>query len=58
MDELARRFFAATHDSRPIITDPQAGYFGTPVDDQSLVPGPNARVGKATFGDWLQSHAG
>lgn len=58
MDELARRFFAATHDSRPIITDPQAGYFGTPVDDQSLVPGPNARVGKATFGDWLQSQAG
>jgi uncharacterized protein YbjT (DUF2867 family) len=58
MDELVRRFFAASQDARQVVTDPQAGYFGTPVDDQSLVPGPNARVGKATFGGWLQSHAG
>lgn len=54
MDDLVRRFLAATQDTRQVVTDQQAGYFGTPVDDQSLVPGPNPRLGKTTFGEWLR----
>ena len=38
MDDLVRQFLAAKHDPRTVVTDPAAGYFGTPVDDQSLVP--------------------
>src|SRR5688572_15592067 len=36
MDELVRRLLVASRDPRQVITDPQAGYFGTPVNDQSL----------------------
>jgi uncharacterized protein YbjT (DUF2867 family) len=67
MDDLVRQYLAATSrsspllalDSRPstldfsVTTDPTAGYFGTPVDDQSLTPGPSARLGPTRFEEWL-----
>jgi uncharacterized protein YbjT (DUF2867 family) len=56
MDELVRQFFAATHDSRQVTTDPSARYFGTAVNDRSLTPSDHPRVGATRFADWL-SHA-
>lgn len=53
MDELVRRFLVARHDSRHVMSDPHAGYFGTPVNDRSLTPGENPRIGKTSFADWL-----
>src|SRR5262245_42750526 len=38
MDELVRQFLIASRDSREVVTDPRAGYFGTAVNDQSLTP--------------------
>ena len=37
-----------------MIADARAGYFGAPVDDQSLTPGDNARIGATRFDDWLR----
>jgi uncharacterized protein YbjT (DUF2867 family) len=53
MDELVRQFLSASGDTRQVVTDPQAGYFGTPVDDRSLTPGANPRLGPTRFADWL-----
>jgi uncharacterized protein YbjT (DUF2867 family) len=53
MDELVRRYFRATGDGRTVTTDVNAGYFGTPVNDESLTPGPGARLGGTRFGEWL-----
>jgi uncharacterized protein YbjT (DUF2867 family) len=53
MDELVRQFLLSHGDAREVITDASAGYFGTPVDDQSLVPIGPARVGKTGFQEWL-----
>jgi len=53
MDDLVQRFLNATQDSRQVIPDPQAPYFGTPVNDQSLTPGENPRLGPTRFADWL-----
>jgi uncharacterized protein YbjT (DUF2867 family) len=53
MDELVRRFLRATGDAREVVTDAGAGYFGTPVNDQSLTPGANPRLGPTHFDDWL-----
>lgn len=60
MDALIRTFFAATHDARPVVTDPNARYFGNiPVNDQSLVPsGSSPRLGNVRFGDWLKAQTG
>src|SRR6184192_81686 len=52
-DELVRQFLSATGDARKVITDVNAGYFGIEVNDQSLVPGANARLGSTHFRDWL-----
>jgi uncharacterized protein YbjT (DUF2867 family) len=54
MDELGREVLSAREDTRAIIADTHARYFGTELNDQSLVPGPGARLGKLTFGDWLR----
>ena len=53
MDELARRFLSATRDPRKVTTDVHARYFGTELNDQSLTPGDNARLGPTPFEKWL-----
>ena len=55
MDELVRRFLQANHDERRVTTDAQALYYGVKVDDQSLTPGLNPRLGPTRFEDWLSS---
>jgi uncharacterized protein YbjT (DUF2867 family) len=52
-DELVRQFLSATGDARKVITDVNARYYGLEVNDQSLVPGHNARLGSMRFAEWL-----
>jgi hypothetical protein len=43
------------HDSRKVIPDSHARYYGTEVDEQSIVPLGNARLGKIKFQEWLRT---
>jgi uncharacterized protein YbjT (DUF2867 family) len=52
-DELVRRFLSAKGDTRQVTTDVHARYFGTKLNDQSLTPGDNPRIGPTRFEDWL-----
>jgi uncharacterized protein YbjT (DUF2867 family)/quercetin dioxygenase-like cupin family protein len=52
-DELVRQFLSATGDPRKVATDANAGYYGIEVNDQSLVPGQNPRLGSIHFAEWL-----
>jgi uncharacterized protein YbjT (DUF2867 family) len=52
-DELVRQFLGATGDARQVITDDRSRYFGIEVNDQSLLPGANPRLGTIRFQDWL-----
>ena len=52
-DEFVRRFLAASGDARTVVADPQARYFGSPINDGSLTPGPQARLGATRLDDWL-----
>lgn len=52
-DELVRRLLRSTGDKRSVITDPTARYFGATINDQSLTPGKQARLGRTRFDDWL-----
>src|SRR6202795_2645705 len=56
LDELVRRFLGATKDPREVVTDVDARYYGLVVDDQSLTPGANPRIGTTSFEEWLQSY--
>ncbi|MBW9116065.1 SDR family oxidoreductase [Rhizobium cauense] len=53
LDELVRRFLRSTQDPRKVVPDVHARYFGAVLDDQSLTPGKNPRVGVNRFEDWL-----
>ena len=46
-----------TGDTRQVITDANARYYGVAVNDQSLVPGPNPRLGSMHFAAWLSHNA-
>jgi quercetin dioxygenase-like cupin family protein len=53
LDELVRQFLTATGDPRKVVTDANAGYHGIEVNDESLVPGQNPRLGSMHFAEWL-----
>lgn len=53
LDELVRRLFRVTRDSRKVVADVHARYFGGVLDDQSLTPGSEPRLGTIRFEDWL-----
>lgn len=53
LDELVRRILSARSDTREVTADADARYFGAELDDQSLVPGDNPRIGATRFEAWL-----
>ena len=53
LDEFVGRFLRASKDPREIVADPQARYFELVLNDQSLTPGLNPRIGSTFFEDWL-----
>jgi uncharacterized protein YbjT (DUF2867 family)/quercetin dioxygenase-like cupin family protein len=53
LDELVGRLLRATKDPREVVTDIHARYFGLEVNDQTLTPGLNPRIGPTFFEDWL-----
>ena len=54
LDELGRELLNAHEDNRAVVADTHARYFGAELNDQSLIAGPEARIGSLTFGDWLR----
>ena len=53
LDEAVRRYLIANHDERRVISDVHARYFGIELNDTSLTPGDNPRIGPTRFEDWL-----
>ena len=57
-DELIRKRLRALNDSREVVADPQARYFGTELSERSIVPGDTAQLGETLFEDWLTDSGG
>ncbi|WP_394825737.1 SDR family oxidoreductase [Pendulispora albinea] len=53
LDELVRKSLAARKDPRTVIADANARYFGTALQERSLLPGAGARTGRIRFEQWL-----
>jgi uncharacterized protein YbjT (DUF2867 family) len=54
MDEFIRYYLTTTEDSRQLVTDEHALYFGAPLTNETLVPGNEARLGKIKYEDWCR----
>jgi uncharacterized protein YbjT (DUF2867 family) len=55
--ELAQRWLTAKRDKRQVVVDAKARYFGTELNDKSLTPGANPRIGPTRFDEWLKRSA-
>jgi uncharacterized protein YbjT (DUF2867 family) len=53
--ELVKRFLIKTGDSRQVVADSSARYFGAVLNDQSLTPRANPRIGSRTFEEWFST---
>ena len=51
--ELMKRYLTALNDKRVVVADKTAAYYGAQLNDQSLTPTGEARLGTATFSAWL-----
>ena len=54
MSEFIRYYLNATEDSRQLVPDEHALYFGTELNDE-LVPGGSSRLGKIKYEDWFST---
>jgi uncharacterized protein YbjT (DUF2867 family) len=54
LSEAVQQILRARNDSRIVIPDAGALYFGARLDDRSLVPGAHARLARTRFESWLQ----
>jgi len=53
-DEVIARYLKAAGDRRAVVRDPEARYFGGRVEERSLVPLGEARLGRIAFEQWLR----
>jgi uncharacterized protein YbjT (DUF2867 family) len=53
---LVQRYLRASGDTRKVVADDQARYFGALLRDDTLVPGATPRLGKIDFDTWFRSH--
>jgi uncharacterized protein YbjT (DUF2867 family) len=53
--DLASEVATAYEDTRRIVANPHAPYFGVELHERSLLPGPNARIATLKFEDWLRA---
>lgn len=53
MSELVARYLERTNDPRQVVGDPAARYFGARLEDGTLVPGDNPRLGSIRFEQWV-----
>src|SRR5215472_9342697 len=54
LNEIVARYMKAVGDRREVVRDPEAGYWGGRLEERSLVPLGEARLGRITLGEWLR----
>jgi uncharacterized protein YbjT (DUF2867 family) len=57
MDQFIPAALTKSGDTREVVADEHATYFGTELADDSLVPGPDAELGSITYEAWAKESA-
>ena len=53
MSDLVQRYLKATGAAKIAVADPAARYFGAELEEGTLVPEGEARLGHISFSDWM-----
>jgi uncharacterized protein YbjT (DUF2867 family) len=53
-NEIVARYLKAVGDPREVVSDPEARYYGSRVEERSLVPLGEARLGRIGLDEWLR----
>ena len=53
-NEIVARYLKAVGDPRVVVRDPEARYYGGRVEERSLVPLGEARLGRIGLDEWLR----
>jgi uncharacterized protein YbjT (DUF2867 family) len=53
-NEIVARYLKAIGDPREVVKDPKARYFGGQLEEKSLVPLGEARLGRLNLEEWLR----
>ena len=53
VDEFVSKAFAVRGDTRTVVTDPEARYWGVLLEKDTLLPGVGAQLATTRFDDWL-----
>ena len=56
-EDIVRQDLAARGDPRTVVADAHARYFGTELDEHSLVPGDDAQLSATRYEDWFARSA-
>ena len=54
LSEIVARYLTAIGDPRKVVSDPEARYFGGRVEERSLVPWGEARLGRIGLDEWVR----
>jgi uncharacterized protein YbjT (DUF2867 family) len=57
-NEIVARYLKAVGDPREVVSDPEARYYGSRVEERSLVPLGEARLGRIGLDEWLRRSRG
>lgn len=57
LSDLVQRYLGLIGDARTVVQDVHARYFGAELQDDTLVPGPNPRLGALSYASWYAQSA-
>ena len=53
LSDLVKKYMGLKDDNREVVADEHAPYFGVEINDASLTPAPNARLGEIKYDQWI-----